>query len=141
MSIQKTAEGKNFTAINIGELSKLDQYEHGKVFLKDAAKMTGSEISFTVYPPGGSIPFFHSHKTHEEVYVIIKGEGEYQIDNTIIPIKEGSVIRVGTGASRNLKNTGTEPMIVMCEQSVENTLKGDLMADCDIPQTEPKFSK
>ena len=122
-------------------LDKLGEFKNGKVFLKDATKLTGSEISFTIYPPGASIPFFHSHKTHEEVYVVVNGEGEYQVDDTVFPIKEGSVVRVGTGASRNLKNTGNVPMTVICFQSVENTLTGDLMADCDIPQTEPKFSK
>ena len=121
--------------------NNLGAYQNGKVFLKDAIKLTGSEVSLTVYPPGASIPFFHSHKTHEEVYIVLNGEGEFQVDTDVFPIKEGSIIHVGTGGSRNLKNTGAAPMTVACFQSVENSLTGDLMADCEIPQTEPKFTK
>ncbi|KAH0795276.1 cupin domain-containing protein [Histomonas meleagridis] len=70
--------------------------------------------------PAVQSPFFHSHKENEEVYIVIKGKGEYQVDDKVFPIEEGSVIRVGTGTSRAYKNTGTEPSVVICIQTIEN---------------------
>ena len=149
MSLQKISEGSNYTAVNVGPASKIDQYVfelpgqkmQGKVFLGKELHLTGSEISYASIPPGVQLPFFHSHKENEEVYIVIKGSGEYQIDDTVFPIEEGSVIRVGTGASRGYKNTGTEPLVVICIQTKESKEPLKTGHDADFLQTEPKFTK
>ena len=149
MSIKTVSEGSNYTAINIGKLNDLTQHElkgpdgkvisKGKVFLGSASKMTGSEISYGVIPPNGTSPFFHLHHKHEEVYLVLSGSGEYQIDDKVFPIEEGSVVRVGTEASRGMKNTGKVPMIYICVQTTENSYKGDIPNEYEITNTEPKF--
>ena len=149
MSVKTVAEGSNYTAVNIGKLGDLTQHElkgpdgkvmaKGKVFLGHAVKMTGSEISYGVIPPGGTSPFFHLHHKHEEVYLVISGNGEYQIDDKVFPIEEGSVVRVGTEASRGMKNTGSVPMIYLCVQTTENSYKGDIPNEYEITKTEPKW--
>ena len=151
MSVKTVAEGSNYTAINIGKLSNL--HEHllkgpdgkvmcpGKIFLSRPAKMTGSEISYTSLPPGVASPFFHLHHKHEETYLIISGTGEYQIEDKVFPIEEGSVVRVGTGASRSMKNTGTVPLVYLCVQTTENSYKSDIPNEAEMTKTEPKFTK
>lgn len=148
MSVTTISEASNYTAINIGKLSELDQHVltapnghkvPGKIFLSEHAKMTGSEISYTALPPGAASPFFHAHHKHEEVYLVISGSGEYQIDDTVFPIEEGSVIRVGTGASRSMKNTGSVPLVYICVQTMENSYQANIPNECDITKTEPKF--
>ena len=138
------------TAINIGKLSDLGQHElkkpdgtvfaKGKVFLGKDSKMTGSEMSYTSLPPGGQSPFFHVHHVHEEVYLIISGSGEYQADDKVFPIEEGSVVRVGTGVSRSIKNTGKVPLVYLCVQETENSYKTDIPNEAEITKTTPKFS-
>ena len=80
MSIKTVSEVSNYTAINVGKLSELNQHVltapgghkiPGKVFLSKPAKISGSEISYTSLPPGGTSPFFHAHHKHEEVYLVI----------------------------------------------------------------------
>lgn len=148
MSIKTISEGSNYTAVNLGKFSELNQYVldgpggakiPGKVFIGKPTKMSGAEISYTSMPPGASVPFFHAHYKHEESYLIISGTGEYQVDDHVFPIEEGSVVRVGTGASRNLKNTGTVPLVFLCVQTMENSYKSDIPNECDITKTEPKF--
>lgn len=148
MSIKTVSEGSNYTCINVGKFCDLNQHvltmpggqkNPGKVFLGKPSKMTGEEISYGSLPPGASIPFFHAHHKHEEVYLVISGTGEYQIDDTVFPIEEGSVVRVGTGASRNLKNTGTVPLVYICVQTMENSYQAQIPNECDITKTEPKF--
>ena len=149
MSIKTISEGSKYTAINLGPASNINQYVFnsngqeipGKVFIGKALHLTGSEISYASIPAGTQLPFFHSHKENEEVYIVIKGSGEYQIDDTVFPIEEGSVIRVGTGASRGYKNTGTEPLVVICIQTKESKEPLKTGHDADFLQTEPKFTK
>ena len=57
--------------------------------------------------------FLHTHKTHEELYIILKGEGEYQVDGTIFPLREGSVVRVAPNGKRALKNNGKENLTIL----------------------------
>ncbi|OHT08453.1 cupin 2 barrel domain-containing protein [Tritrichomonas foetus] len=149
MSIKTISEQNNYTAIDLGNLADLGNYEHkgpdgklfctGKVFLKDAIKSTGSQISYNLLLPGQGAPFFHSHTQNEEVYCFISGNGEYQVGETVFPIKEGSVVRVGTNTSHSLKNTGSAPLIFLCIQNKEGSLSDE--RDGVIEQTEPKFSK
>lgn len=148
-SVQVISEKDNYTAVNVGKLCDLDKYElkgadgkvmaTGKVFLKDAIKATGSQISYTVIQPGQTGPFFHLHHKNEEIYMILKGSGEYQVEDDIIPITEGSVVRIGVEASRNIKNTGSEPMIVICFQSLADSFPSE--PEYAITQTTPKFTK
>ena len=54
MSLKTISEGSNYTAINVGPASTIDQYVSeglgepipGKVFLQKALHLTGSEISY-----------------------------------------------------------------------------------------------
>ncbi|MDR2474312.1 MAG: hypothetical protein LBD45_00495 [Bacteroidales bacterium] len=67
--IEKISENKNHTAVNIGNLSELGDYSfihpvtkqevRGKLFVKEATKATGTELSFTVLPPKSELPYFH----------------------------------------------------------------------------------
>lgn len=147
--VETVAEGTNFTAINIGKLSDLNQHElvkdgkvfaTGKVFVGKDAKMTGSDISYTTLPPGGQSPFFHVHHIHEEVYLVLSGSGEYQADDKVFPIEEGSIVRVGTGVSRSMKNTGKVPLVYICIQTTENSYQSGIPNEAEITKTTPKFT-
>ena len=83
-TVKTTREGKNFTAVNIGKLNEVKDYVlplgdieiPGKVFVGQALQATGSEVSFQTLVPGQDSGFLHTHKTHEELYFILKGEGK-----------------------------------------------------------------
>ena len=88
--IETISENKNHTAVNIGCMEQLPDYSFihlktgqtvtGKVFVKEATRATGSEISFTTLPPHTELSYFHFHKKEEETYIILKGAGYYQVD-------------------------------------------------------------
>lgn len=131
--IEKISENKNYTAVNVGSLHKLQDYSFihpksgqpvsGKVFLKEDTRSTGTEISFTTIPAHTELPYFHHHIKDEETYIILKGTGYYQVDDDCFPISEGSVIRVAPQGVRGLCNTSDEPMVYICIQSKENSLE------------------
>lgn len=135
--IKTIKSGKNFAAVEVGKLSEIKDYElhlgpdmtiSGKVFVGSALGATGSELSFQSLTPGQDSGFLHTHKTHEELYFILKGKGEYQVDGEVFPIGEGSIIRVAPEGKRALKNTGDGEMIMLCIQ-----YKADSFAKDDTP--------
>lgn len=133
--LEGISENTNYSAGNLGELNakRLTEYEvvnpadgkpfPGKVFLAESLKASGMEVSFQVMPPNMGMPFFHKHRKNEEMYIVLKGSGEFQVDAAVIPIREGSIVRVAPNGSRSWKNTGGEPMVMMCIQAVAGTLK------------------
>ena len=114
--IETIKEGKNFKAVSVGKVNEIIEHElpmgpdftlKGKVFAGQAVGATGSEFSFQTLVPGQDSGFLHTHKTHEELYFILKGEGQYQVDGEIFPVSEGTIIRVSPDGKRALKNTGS----------------------------------
>lgn len=100
--VEKTAGGANFAAVTVGKMDELNQHTlilapgveiPGKVFAGSALGATGAELSFQRIEPGAGVGFLHTHKTHEELYIIVRGDGEFQVDGKIFAVGEGSVIR------------------------------------------------
>ncbi len=135
----RIAKGQNFEAVNIGEWNEVIGYElpmgprvlQGKVFVGQIVGATGSELSFQTLVPGQDSGFLHTHKTHEELYIIIKGEGQYQVDGEIFPVREGTVIRVSPDGKRALKNNGKENLTMLCIQ-----YKANAFGEADSPMTD-----
>jgi len=148
-TIKKIKEDKNYTAVDLGDLDELMDYSlihkvnkqkiEGKVFLKDATKSTGTEISFNSLSPKSEQPYFHIHNKNEETYIILKGFGFFQVDEECFEIKEGSVIRVAPKGIRGIRNDASETMIYMVVQSKENSLEEYTTDDGERVAFEPKW--
>lgn len=119
------ADIANATAIDFGPLSGIRDYVlqlapdlriPGKVFGGAAIKAGGADFSFQTFAPGEEGGFYHTHHHHEELYFFLAGHGEYQVDGTIIPVQEGSVIRVAPAGKRAVRNTGATPLTMLCVQ-------------------------
>lgn len=136
--IQKLASAENFSAINLGKLADVKDYVlelgsnvkiPGKVFGGQAVGATGGEFSFQVFAPGQGTGFLHTHKTHEELYFFLSGNGEFQVDGKVFPVREGSVVRVAPDGKRSVRNNGTEPLLMLCVQYRANTFTSQDAAD------------
>ena len=138
--IETIKEGKNFKAVSVGKISEIIEHElpmgpnvtiQGKVFVGQSIGATGSEMSFQTLVPGQDSGFLHTHKTHEELYIILKGVGLYQVDGEIFNVSEGSIIRVSPDGKRALKNVGSENLTMLCIQ-----YKANSFTDADSPMTD-----
>ena len=136
--IEKIAESENFSAIGLGKLSELNEFVlelspavkiPGKVFGGSALQTTGAEFSFQSFAPGTETGFLHTHKTHEELYFFLSGEGKFQVDGKIFPIGEGSVVRVAPAGRRSVRNTGHEALVMLCVQYKGGTFTAEDAAD------------
>lgn len=131
---------------NIKTMNKGEKYAHatigciksfeGKQFVKEVTEATSCEVSFGSLPTGASVPFFHSHKTNEENYIILSGAGKFQVNDEVFEIGEGSIIRVSPRCDRNLKCTSAEPMIYICIQAKDESLEDYTMTDAEITERE-----
>ncbi len=138
--IEKISTGKNYAAVNVGKMNEIIEHElpmgpdvtiKGKVFAGQAVGATGSELSFQTLVPGQDSGFLHTHKTHEELYIILKGEGHYQVDGEVFPVSEGAIIRVSPEGKRALKNTSNENLTMLCIQ-----YKANSFTEADSPMTD-----
>lgn len=111
---------ENYSLMNIGTFEH-DLAKKGRVMAGQELGATGSEISFNYTPAGQFVPFVHSHKQNEEIYIIVRGNGEFKVDDKEFAIQEGSVIRVAPAAQRAIK-AGTEDLIYICIQAQSNSL-------------------
>ncbi|HEY9846757.1 MAG TPA: cupin domain-containing protein, partial [Candidatus Caenarcaniphilales bacterium] len=106
--------GQNFAVADLGPFSQLHQFTFeapgtsiklkGKVFLKQLLSLTSAEISFNNLLPGESVPFYHKHRLNEEIYIFIRGKGEFQVDERVFPVSEGTVVRVDPEGERCMRN-------------------------------------
>ena len=138
-TIETIKQGKNYAAVNVGNINQIIEHElpmgpnviKGKVFVGQAVGTTGSELSFQTLVPGQDSGFLHTHKTHEELYIILRGEGTYQVDGEQFPVAEGTVVRVSPDGRRALKNTGKDNLTMLCIQ-----YKSASFTDADSPMTD-----
>ena len=128
--VATVADGRNFSAISVGKLNELNEYVlelgpdvkiPGKVFGGAALHATGGEFSFQVFQPGTETGFLHTHK-------------QFQVDGEVIPVAEGSVVRVAPAGERSVRNNGTEPLVMLCVQYRAHTFTEADAADGNILQ-------
>jgi mannose-6-phosphate isomerase-like protein (cupin superfamily) len=107
--------GQNFAVTDVGGFSKVQRFAfespavpmklEGKLFLQQILDLTSAEISFNNLPPQVSIPFYHKHRLNEEIYIFVRGEGEFQVDDCVFSVREGTAVRVNPAGERCIRNT------------------------------------
>jgi mannose-6-phosphate isomerase-like protein (cupin superfamily) len=68
-----------------------------------ARRVLGSSnlgVSRETLAPGFRVPFGHTHRRQEEVYVVLRGSGRIKIDDEIVELREGDLVRVAPGVWR-----------------------------------------
>src|SRR6202000_2008988 len=57
-------------------------------------------MSFQRLPPGYRFPIGHTHRTQEEVFVVVGGSGRMKLDDDIVEVGKWDVVRVPPGTWR-----------------------------------------
>jgi len=99
----------NFEVINVGGPNQWRDYFGGfrPESSRDGRRVVDHElkseyIGLTVnaLEPGEEAGYWHTHSKIEELYVFIAGEGQMGLDDEVIDVTAGSVVRVGTDVRR-----------------------------------------
>ena len=69
-------------------------------FATDALEMEQGGVGYERFAPGFRMPFGHTHKEQEEVYVVVSGGGRMKVEDEIFELGPFDTIRVGAGVWR-----------------------------------------
>lgn len=89
---------------------------HMEVFGQGEFQAAIRFMNYTVLPPGTSIGL-HRHGNDQEVYVILQGRGEMELDGQVLPAQPGDVYVNAPGGTHGLRNTGREDLAVLVFES------------------------
>jgi len=129
---QDLQQSTTFTAAAFGSPDRWREYvqDHprrgkveGKTFIGEVLGLTGMEVSFGSMLPGESMPFLHAHKQNEELYLILSGEGEMQVDGERILLRPGTAVRIAPAGLRAWRATGGGPMAYVVIQAKAGSLE------------------
>ncbi|MBI5791297.1 MAG: cupin domain-containing protein [Rhodocyclales bacterium] len=133
MNPTATLQGRNYTAADLGAAEAWKGYTAevaslpgvtipGKFFLHPLLGLTGMEVSVNCLPAGMKVPFYHTHREHEELYVFLKGRGQFQVDGEVIEIRDGTVLRVAPAGERTWRNNSQEDLYYLVIQAPQDGL-------------------
>jgi uncharacterized cupin superfamily protein len=116
----------NFSKVSVGQDARTE--------LHDQLGLTGAEISVNNLPAGASVPFVHSHKQNEEIYVILAGKGKAVIDGETVTLHAGDWVRIAPAAKRQFFAAEDSGISYACTQVKANSLEAYTAEDAEIWQ-------
>lgn len=71
-------------------------------------------VEIPVPEPGEALRGPHVHKDFEECMYVLSGEGETHAASGVYPLRAGNAILVPAGEAHVTRNTGKEPLVLLC---------------------------
>ena len=89
----------------------------GEMRMSGASDLGAEQVGFTWrrMPPltGGKGSYGHRHKTQEEVYFVASGTLQFKLEDEVIDVPEGNVVRVAPETARSVWNAGPDDAVVI----------------------------
>ena len=104
--------------------SKVSVANDPRTELHDQLGLTGAEISINHLPAGASVPFVHSHKQNEEIYIILSGKGKAVVDGDTIELAGGDMVRIAPEGKRQFFAAEDSEISYACIQVKAGSLEG-----------------
>lgn len=110
----------NYTALNLrevenqGERFGIDPDELQLRMGKDPLNCANAGISYLRLGPGYRVPFGHTHKQQEEIYVVVGGKARMKIEDEVIDVEPLTAVRVAPETTRGIEGgpDGAELIVV-----------------------------
>ena len=107
----------------MNKYTKVSVAQDARTELHEKLSLTGAEISVNNLPAGAGVPFVHSHKKNEEIYIILSGKGKAVIDGETVELNAGDFIRVAPAAKRQYFPGDDSAISIVRIQDQENSLE------------------
>src|SRR4051795_1496214 len=89
----------------------------GEMRMTAASDIGTEQVSFTwrrmPAQTGGKGSYGHRHKTQEEVYFVASGTLQFKLEDEVIDVPEGTVVRVAPEVARSVWNKGPGDAVVI----------------------------
>ncbi len=79
-----------------------------------SSSMTLRLVEIPVLQPGEPPRNMHRHNDFEECMYVLSGEGSAESESGKTPVRAGDTILVPAGEAHVTRNTGTEPLRMLC---------------------------
>ncbi len=112
---------KNFNKVSVSGTERVE--------LHDKLELTGAEISVNVLPAGAGVPFVHTHKQNEEIYIVLEGKGYMVLDGEKVEIAANDYVRVSPATKRQMSASDDSAIKYLCIQVKADSLEGYTMTD------------
>jgi len=88
----------------------------------EALELERSGLTFQRVPPDYRFPYGHTHRTQEEVYVVVGGSGRMAVDEEVVELRQWDAVRVPPGSWRGYESgpEGLELLVVGAPNLGEN---------------------
>lgn len=91
----------------------------GEMRMTAASDIGNEQVSFTWrrMPPqtGGKGSYGHRHKTQEEIYFVASGVLQFKLEDEVLDVAAGSVVRIAPDVVRSVWNEGPDDaVLIMC---------------------------
>ncbi len=80
--------------------------------------LTGVALGLISLPCDQGYSFTHSHAEQEEVYIVVEGRGAIWVNETLLPLQRGDIVRVSPATRRALKAASDSALFVICAGAV-----------------------
>jgi mannose-6-phosphate isomerase-like protein (cupin superfamily) len=72
-------------------------------FAREPLELQNSGVSYLRLAPGERVPWGHTHKQQEEVYVVVGGSGRIKLDDELVDLREWDAIRISRETMRDVE--------------------------------------
>ena len=72
-------------------------------FAREPLELQNSGVSYLRLAPGERVPWGHTHKQQEEVYVVVGGSGRIKLDDEVLDLREWDAIRISREKMRDVE--------------------------------------
>jgi mannose-6-phosphate isomerase-like protein (cupin superfamily) len=101
----------SYRKVNYEDVEQVSDAMH---FLSEPLGCRQVGVTFSRCPPEwNSKPHDHSDDEHEEVYVLVSGAAEVQIDDETVPVEAGDAVWIAPEVTRQIRNGAEESAFVL----------------------------
>lgn len=103
----------------------------GEMRMSGAADLGNEQVAFTwrrmPARTGGKGGYGHRHRTQEEIYFVAAGTLQFKLDDDVVDVGAGTVVRVAPEVARSVWNEGPDDaVLIIC-----STKTGDAVDDVE----------
>jgi mannose-6-phosphate isomerase-like protein (cupin superfamily) len=99
----------------------------GEMRMSSAGDLGNEQIAFTwrrmPAQTGGKGSYGHRHRTQEEIYFVASGTLQFKLEDEVMELGAGTVVRVAPQVARSVWNEGPEDaVLIMCSPQSDDPL-------------------
>jgi mannose-6-phosphate isomerase-like protein (cupin superfamily) len=117
----------------------------GEMRMSAASDLGTEQVGFTWrrMPPltGGKGSYGHRHKTQEEVYFVASGTLQFKLEDEVVDVPAGTLVRVSPETARSVWNAGPGDAVLIVVSRRSDDPRADIeQVDEFWPEGEPSSS-